>query len=205
VVGAPAITGAAFSDRAVMDESARGDLAGFQVLHFATHGLPETKAGCLRVPPALVTTLAPPVDGAAPSDGLLSFAEIAGLRLDANLVVLSACETAAGVSGVGGRLGGQDESGSTLDGLVRAFVTANARAVLATYWKVPASESSDAFIRAFYASGRTATIGAALRDAQLAAMKRPETSHPYYWGAYFLVGDASKSMLTPAPATVAAR
>jgi hypothetical protein len=84
---------------------------------------------------------------------------------------------------------------------VRAFVTANARAVLATYWKVPASESSDAFIRAFYASGRTGTIGAALRDAQLAAMKRPETSHPYYWGAYFLVGDASKSMLTPAPAT----
>ena len=197
VEGAPAITGAAFSDRAVMADSARGDLAGYQVLHFATHGLPETRAGCLRVPPALVTTLAPPEPGMAPSDGLLSFSEIAGLRLDANLVVLSACETAAGVSGVGGRLGGQDESGATLDGLVRAFITANARAVLATYWKVPAVASSDEFIRTFYARGRTDSIGGALRDAQLEAMKRPATSHPYFWGAYFLVGDASKSMLSP--------
>ena len=205
VPGAPAITGAAFSDRAVMAESAAGDLAKYQVLHFATHGLPETRAGCLRVPPALVTTLAPPEGGVAPSDGLLSFSEIAGLRLDANLVVLSACETAAGVSGVGGRLGGQDESGATLDGLVRAFITANARAVLATYWKVPAIQSSDEFIRTFYARGRTESIGAALRDAQIEAMKRPATSHPYYWGAYFLVGDASKSMLSPAAQQVAAR
>lgn len=205
---APEVTRAAFSDRAVMAESARGGLARYQVLHFATHGLPETKAGCLRVPPALVTTLAPPRDGAAPSDGLLSFSEIAGLRLDANLVVLSACETAAGVSGVAGRLGGQDESGATLDGLVRAFITANARAVLATYWKVPAVRSSDELIRTFYAQGRTESIGAALRDAQLEAMRRPATSHPYFWGAYFLVGDASKSMLTrPAQVTsgVAAR
>jgi tetratricopeptide (TPR) repeat protein len=208
VPAARAVTGLAFSDRAVMAESAKGDLARYQVLHFATHGLPETKAGCLRVPPSLVTTLAPPDGGAAPSDGLLSFSEIAALRLDANLVVLSACETASGVSGVGGRLGGQDESGATLDGLVRAFITANARAVLATYWKVPAIASSDEFIRAFYARGRTASIGAALRDAQLGAMKVPATSHPYYWGAYFLVGDASKSMLspaTPAAAQIAAR
>lgn len=208
VPNAPAITGAAFSDRAVMAESANGDLAKYQVLHFATHGLPETKAGCLRVPPSLVTTLAPPQGGSAPSDGLLSFSEIAGLRLDANLVVLSACETAAGVSGVGGRLGGQDESGATLDGLVRAFITANARAVLATYWKVPAIASSDELIRTFYAQGRTESIGAALRDAQLGAMKTPATSHPYYWGAYFLVGDASKSMLSPAappPPRIAAK
>jgi tetratricopeptide (TPR) repeat protein len=200
VPGAPAITGAAFSDRAIMADSADGDLARYQVLHFATHGLPETKAGCLRVPPSLVTTLAPPDGGSAPSDGLLSFSEIAGLRLDANLVVLSACETASGVSGVGGRLGGQDESGATLDGLVRAFITANARAVLATYWKVPAIASSDEFIRTFYARGRTESIGAALRDAQLGAIRTPATSHPYYWGAYFLVGDASKSMLSPVAA-----
>ncbi len=203
VPDAPAVTGAAFSDRAVLAESAKGDLAQYQVVHFATHGLPETKAGCMRVPPALVTTLAPPEPGQAPSDGLLSFSEIASLRLNANLVVLSACETAAGVSSVGGRLGGQDESGATLDGLVRAFIAANARAVLATYWKVPAVESSDAFIRTFYARGRSESIGAALRDAQREAIRQPATSHPYYWGAYFLVGDASKTMLSPTAAMVA--
>ncbi len=131
------------------------------------------------------------------------------MRLDANLVVLSACETAAGVSSIGGRLGGQDESAATLDGLVRAFITANARAVLATYWKVPAIAETDRFFQTFYADGRRETIGAALQGAQTTVMRNPAYSHPYYWGAYFLVGDAGKSMLTPAapaaPARVAAR
>ena len=148
-------------------------------------------------PPSLVTSLDPPADaGDYPSDGLLTFSEIAGLRLNANLVVLSACDTASGVSQLGGRLSGQDESAATLDGLVRAFITANARAVLATYWNVPASAETDAFIRAFYATGRTATIGAALRAAQRITIAKPDYSHPYFWGAYFLVGDASKTMLS---------
>lgn len=195
---APEVTGAAFTDRAVIEASERGDLARYQVLHFATHGVPETREGCVRVPPALITTLAAPAPGQQPSDGLLSFRDIATLRLDANLVVLSACDTASGVSGVGGRLGGQDDSGSSLDGLVRAFITANARAVLATFWKVPATQVSVDFMRVFYTAGRDATMGAALRNAQTAAIAMPATSHPYYWGAYFLAGDASKRMLSPA-------
>lgn len=210
---APEVTGRAFTDSAIMAASDRGDYARYQVIHFATHGLPETRSDCTVVPPSLVTTLAPPgAEDAHPSDGLLSFAEIAQLRLNANLVVLSACETAAGVSGLSGRLAGQDESAATLDGLVRAFITANARAVLATYWKVPAIAESDEFIRTFYATGRHATIGTALRTAQAGLIDAPRFSHPYYWGAYFLVGDAGKTMLSapdaapaPAPARVAAR
>ncbi len=209
VAGAPEITRAAFTDRALVEQGERGDFQSYQVLHFATHGLPETKVGdCTRVPPSLVTTLAPPQpDGGFPSDGLLSLPEVALLRLDANLVVLSACETASGVSGIGGRLAGQDESGATLDGLVRAFITANARAVLATYWQVPASTDTDRFIATFYGTGRTATIGAALQAAQRRLIADAATSHPYFWGAYFLVGDGSKTMLTPAaaPVTTAAR
>ncbi len=208
---APEVTGRAFTDSAIMAASDRGDYTRYQVIHFATHGLPETRSDCTVVPPSLVTTLAPPSTGEEhPSDGLLSFAEIAQLRLNANLVVLSACETAAGVSGLSGRLAGQDESAATLDGLVRAFITANARAVLATYWKVPAIAESDEFIRTFYATGRHATIGTALRTAQAELIRTPRFSHPYYWGAYFLVGDAGKTMLStpdakPAPARVAAR
>lgn len=209
---APEVTGRAFTDSAIMAASDRGDYARYQVIHFATHGLPETRSDCTVVPPSLVTTLAPPGapgEGDHPSDGLLSFAEIAQLRLNANLVVLSACETAAGVSALSGRLAGQDESAATLDGLVRAFITANARAVLATYWKVPAIAETDEFIRTFYATGRHATIGTALRTAQTELIRAPRFSHPYYWGAYFLVGDAGKTMLsapspTPAP-KVAAR
>lgn len=206
---APEITGRAFTDSAIMAASERGDYTRYQVIHFATHGLPETRSDCTVVPPSLVTTLAPPADDGHPSDGLLSFAEIAQLRLNANLVVLSACETAAGVSALSGRLAGQDESAATLDGLVRAFITANARAVLATFWKVPAIAESDEFIRTFYTTGRHATIGTALRTAQAELIRTPGFSHPYYWGAYFLVGDAGKTMLSApapaAPAKVAAR
>ena len=203
---APEVIRDDFTDTALLRHSASGDYRKFQVLHFATHGVPEIQAGqCTRIPPSLVTTLAPPgAPGSPVSDGLLSLPEVAQLDLDANLVVLSACETASGVSGVGGRLSGQDESAATLDGLVRAFITANARAVIATYWQVPSSRQTEAFIGDFYRAGRTETIGAALRDAQHGVIVQPEFSHPYFWGAYFLVGDGSKSMLSGPAAAVAA-
>jgi CHAT domain-containing protein len=79
---------------------------------------------------------------------------------------------------------------------VRAFLAANSRAVLATYWKVSAEEESDALFRTFYSAGRTSTIRGALKAAQNSLINAPRYSHPFYWGAYFVVGDASKSMLT---------
>jgi hypothetical protein len=205
---APEITQAAFTDTAVMADNGRDQFAGYQVIHFATHGLPETVWRCTVLPPSLVTTLASPAPAGQPqSDGLLSFADVAELHLDANLVVLSACETAAGVSGLGGRAAGQDESSASLDGLVRAFITANARAVLATYWKVPAIAQSEAFVGDFYTAGRSRPMAEALRLAQTALIAQPAVSHPYFWGAYFLVGDGSKTMLSPAkpPVRTAAR
>jgi hypothetical protein len=188
--GAPMLTNAAFTDSAL---EARGDLDQYAVLHFATHGLQEGQWGCAKSPPALVTSF-----GASGSDGLLSFSEIAELRLDANLVVLSACDTASGVRDQTlARSSGQEEAGSTLEGLVRAFLTANARAVLATYWQVSAEAESDAFMRSFYASARGGSIGESLRTAQTALIRQPATSHPFYWAPYFLVGDGTKPMLSP--------
>lgn len=205
VPDAPEVTGAAFSDTAVEE---RADLADFEVIHFATHGLEEGVWGCNKSPPALVTSF-----GDAQSDGLLSFSEIARLRLDANLVVLSACDTASGVKDEAlARRSGQEEAGSTLEGLVRAFLTANSRAVLATFWPVSAGGETDQFIQSFYGVARQRSIGGSLQTAQAALMSNPEFSHPFYWGPYFLVGDATKMMLSgtraadvPAPRTVAAR
>lgn len=193
--GAPMMTDASFSDTGVEE---RSDLSQYEVLHFATHGLQEGQWGCAKSPPALVTSF-----GTGASDGLLSFSEIAGLRLDANLVVLSACDTASGISGEDvARLAGQEEAGSTLQGLVRAFLTANARAVLATYWQVSAEKDNQEFIRAFYTSARDKPIGAALQDAQRDLMGQPTFSHPFYWAPYFVVGDSTKTALTTAPTTV---
>ena len=196
VPGAPEMVGAGFSDTAVED---RSDLGNFEVLHFATHGLEEGVWGCPKSPPALVTSF-----GDKDSDGLLSFSEIATLRLDANLVVLSACDTASGVRDEAlARRSGQEEAGSTLEGLVRAFLTANSRAVLATFWPVSAEGETDTFIKAFYGAARQRNIGGSLQSAQEVLMHTPAFSHPFYWGPYFLVGDSTKMMLSGSAAGAA--
>ncbi|MCA1661062.1 MAG: CHAT domain-containing protein [Novosphingobium sp.] len=184
----PMLTDAAFSDSAVLK---RDDLNQFQVLHFATHGVTEGEWGCAKSPPALVTSM-----GEEGSDGLLSFNEIARMRLDANLVVLSACNTASGLSQAEARAAGQEEAGNTLEGLVRAFLAANARAVLTTYWPISDEGESEALIEDFYRTARNGTIGDALRSAQLGIMSQQASSHPIYWGAFFIVGDANKPLLS---------
>ena len=202
VPDAPRITDAAFSDVGIAAASQSGELSRYQVLHFATHGLPQMPIvadGCATsLPPSLVATMVPPTGAAgAQSDGLLTFAKIATLNLNANLVVLSACETSASTDVVAIRRGsGGEEASGALDGLVRAFFTANARAVLATYWRVPATTQSEELMDAFYRTGRSASIGEALRMAQTTLIAQPRFSHPYYWGAYFVVGDTTKTMLT---------
>ena len=188
VAGPRDLVGAAFTDSAV---KALTDLDQFQVLHFATHGVTEGEWGCSKSPPALVTSLAP-----GNSDALLSFDEIARLRLDANLVVLSACDTAAGISTGQARATGQEEAGATLEGLVRAFLAANARAVMSTYWPISNAGESEDLIADFYRTARTGTIGDALRAAQVTIMANPKSSHPLFWGAFFIVGDAQKPLLT---------
>ena len=202
---APEVTGAAFTDTAVEANSDTGAYEQYQVVHFATHGIPESRLGCSDIPPSLITTVAPiDASGKIASDGFLTFPEIAQLRFDANLVVLSACDTAAGVSGELGRLSGQEESGATLDGLVRAFITARARAVMATYWNVPASSETDDLMRTFYSYGQSLSMGRSLRAAQGLLIREPQYSHPYYWGAYVLIGDGSKTMLSGKTADLAA-
>ena len=200
----PEVTGPAFTDTALMQASDTGAYEQYQVVHFATHGIPESKLGCSDVPPSLITTVAPiDASGQIVSDGFLTFPDVAQMRFDANLVVLSACDTAAGVSGQLGRLSGQDESAATLDGLVRAFITARARAVMATYWNVPASSETDQFIQTFYSTGRIYDMGMSLRKAQTTLIGQAQYSHPYFWGAYVLIGDGSKTMLSQPPQATA--
>jgi CHAT domain len=193
-IGDPAateITGETFNDSAL---KRRTDLNQYAVLHFATHGLQEGDwAQCKKAPPALVTSL-----GDESSDGLLSFDEIAALNLDANLIFLSACNTEAGVNDEDlARLSGKEERGASLEGLVRAFLAAKARAVVATYWEASESEGTNRLIETFYSTGKSNSIGQALRDGQRLLIADARYSHPFFWAPYFIVGDAGKSMLSP--------
>ncbi|ANY19382.1 CHAT domain protein [Tsuneonella dongtanensis] len=197
---APVISDAAFTDTEMLRRGASdGDLSNYKILHFATHGLTEGQFGCPEAPAALLTSL-----GQGGSDMLLSFDEIAKLRLDANLVVLSACETASAIGERALRLSGEAQPGATLEGLVRAFFSANARAVLATYWETSNRGDSEVFMQRFYESGRTADIATALNTAQRDLMSERDSSHPFFWGGFFVVGDTKNSMLAGAPTQVAA-
>ncbi len=162
------------------------DLSQYRIVAFATHGLLPGELKC-KSEPALALT--PPAAGSAGDDGLLDAGEIAQLKLDADWVVLSACNTA----GPDGKLGGE-----SLSGLARAFFYAGARALLVSHWAV-ASQATVALTTAtFAAQARDPAVGRAeaLRRAQLALAAQADTAHPFYWAPFVLVGDGGAP---PAP------
>lgn len=162
------------------------DLSRFKVVYFATHGLLPGELRC-QAEPGLA--LSPPASRPADTadDGLLRASEITAFRLNANLVVLSACNT-AGASGAPG--------GEALSGLAEAFFFAGARAVLVSHWKVPSAETATLMTTAFQKLGdRTSGVAdpaAALAESQRALALQGGTAHPFYWAAFTLVGDAPK-------------
>lgn len=182
---AQVLTGDAFTDTGV---AVLPDLAEFRILHFATHGLVTAPQPGCPPRPALLTSF----DKAEASDGLLSFAEIFDLRIDADLVILSACDTAGSATVGAAREAGVRSGGEfALDGLVRAFVGAGGRTVLASHWPVPDDfDATGRLVGGLFAEDGRSTAEA-LRVSQLALMDDAETSHPFYWSAFAVVGDGA--------------
>src|SRR3546814_5994374 len=105
-------------------------------MHFATHGLVTAPRPDCPARPALMTSF-----GEGESDGLLTFREIYDLRIDADLVILSTCDTAGKATVATTREAGVTTGGDyALDGLVRAFVGAGGRSVIASHWPVRSEE-----------------------------------------------------------------
>ncbi|WP_431099725.1 CHAT domain-containing protein [Roseateles noduli] len=152
-------------------------LADRRVLAFATHGLmPGELPGISK--PALA--LAAEADDAA--SPLLELDDVLTLRMNAQWVLLSACNTAAG-----------EQGGAAMSGLVRGFFFAGARSVLATHWAV---ESASAAALTSAALQPAETRAGGLRQAQLRLADGQEGqgrwTHPYYWAAYALFGDPAQ-------------
>ena len=156
-------------------------LADYRVLYFATHGLLPTALRC-QSEPALV--LSPPAVPATnrDADGVLDASEIAQFHLNADLVVLSACNTAT----AGGQFGGE-----SLSGLAGAFFHAGARSILASNWEVPSAQTVQLMTGLFQRLGPNLNGGVAesLRQSQLALASQPATAHPFFWAAFTLIGD----------------
>ena len=173
------LLGAAASESAMRAKS----LDQYGVLYFATHGLLPGELHC-QAQPGLVLT-PPGAPQPAGDDGLLTASEIAGLRLNADLVVLSACNTAAS--------GGRSFGGGALQGLADSFFNAGAHAVLASHWEVPSAATQGLMIELFQRLARDPGRDAAeaLRQAQLSLLAREGTSHPFAWAAFTLIGDGA--------------
>lgn len=187
--GSKVLTGAAFTDTALLTDPTLDD---YRVLHFATHGLVTAPKPSCPARPALVTSF-----GDGDSDGLLSFKEIFDLKLDADLVILSACDTAGMATAAATREAGVPTGGNyALDGLVRAFVGAGARTVIASHWPVPDQyDATKRLIEGMLDTTPGQPLAASLGKAQTALMNDAKTSHPFYWAAFIILGDGDKPLL----------
>lgn len=191
------LTGGAFTDTAVKN---RTDLDDYRIIHFATHGLVTAPRPACPARPALVTSF-----GDSDSDGLLTFQEIFDLKIDADLVILSACDTAGAASVTATREAGLSGGGNALDGLVRSFIGAGGRSVIASHWPAPDDfDATKRLIGGLFATREGASVADALWGTQMRLMDDKQTSHPYYWAGFAIIGDGGQALLHGNTATAAA-
>jgi CHAT domain-containing protein len=150
-------------------------LAEFRIVHFATHGLIDSRY------PALSALAFSQFDASGqPRDGFLRLHDIYALRLNADLVVLSACDTALG----------REILGEGLTGLTQGLMYAGARSVVASLWQVPDRATAE-LMKRFYQNvlNSEQQPAAALRNAQLDLSAEPRWRDPYYWAGFVLQGE----------------
>ncbi len=157
------------------EDRVKSEASGARILHFATHGI-------LNNASPMYSHLAL-AEGGAGEDGLLEAWELMQMDLQADLAVLSACETARG------RIG----AGEGMIGLSWAMFIAGVPSIVVSQWKVESAGTRDLMVN-FHRSHSSRTKSKptkteALRQAALKLMKNPETSHPFYWAGFVLVGD----------------
>jgi CHAT domain-containing protein len=172
--------GARATEREVKRLSRSGELGRYRIIHFATHGALAGQVKGNAEPGLLLTPPDAPTDE---DDGYLTASEIAALKLDADWVILSACNTAAGGA----------EGAEALSGLARAFIYAQTRALLVSHWAV----NSDATVKLI--TGAMSRLAAdkpmgraeAIQRSMLTLIDRgePREAHPSIWAPFVAVGE----------------
>src|SRR5262245_35614447 len=155
--------------------AASGELGQYRIVHFATHGLINSEHPELS---GLVLSLVD--ENGKPQDGFLRMSEIFNLRLPADLVVLSACQTALG----------KEIKGEGLVGLTRGFMYAGAERVVASLWQVDDQATAE-LMKHFYQEMLREKMrpAAALRAAQIEMSKCSRWSPPYFWAGFIIQGE----------------
>ena len=149
------------------------DLSSYRFLHFATHGLINEKH------PKLSGLILTQEDTTSKEDGILHLGEIYNLHLNADLVVLSACETGLG----------QIAQGEGIIGLTRGFLYAGASNVLVSLWQVSDMTTSDLMVDFYDKLLAGMSKAEALAEAKRQMIRRdPGYAKPYYWAPFILIG-----------------
>jgi CHAT domain-containing protein len=172
--------GPAFNRSAVTS----GGLERYRIVHFAAHALLPTELRCLQQPVILTG------QGTGP-ESLLTAADIAAIRLDADLVVLSACNTA----GPDGR-----SAGEAFSGLARAFFTAGTRGLMASHWSVADETTTLMMVNILAAIGKGGNPASVLREVQLEMLENAgkgqdpaRWAHPFYWAPFVFAGSGARA------------
>jgi len=163
------------------------NLNDYRIIYFATHGLLPGELRC-QSEPGLVLSPPPLPAQTRAADGLLEASEVASLSIKAELVVLSACNTAAA---------GKKFGGESLSGLAEAFFHAGARSLLVSHWQVPSAATTALMSNLFSAlAGKPdGAVDLALRTAQLGLIRDSKTAHPFFWAAFVVMGDGATKPL----------
>ncbi len=153
----------------------KADLGRYGYVHLATHGVLLGGSGRFHQRPAIVFSLY----GDKENDGFLQLNEVFGLRLNADMVVLSSCF---------GRTKVDSSGADSVLQLARAFIFAGADALVLSLWQVHDDSTAKLFVE-MYRNLDQESKAEALRRAKLSLLKNSGTSHPYYWGPFIIVGD----------------
>ena len=152
-----------------------GELSKYRYVHFATHGYVDTSRAGLS---AIVLSMID--EQGNPQDGFLRTHDIYNLKLPAELVVLSACETGLG----------KDVKGEGIEGLTRGFMYAGARRVVVSLWNVNDKATASLMQRLYLGILRgNKTPAAALRAAQIEMLRTRQWRSPYYWAPFVMQGE----------------
>jgi CHAT domain-containing protein len=172
--------GALATETKIKQLSADGTLAKYKIVHFATHGAVAGQVSRTSEPGLLLT---PPDKASETDDGYLTASEIAALKRDADWVILSACNTAAG-----GARGAE-----ALSGLARAFFYTGARSLLVSHWEVASESTVKLITKAIAELKANPKMGRAeaLRRSMLSMITtgKDYEARPAFWAPFVLVGE----------------
>ncbi|MDA9232671.1 CHAT domain-containing protein [Candidatus Pelagibacter sp.] len=153
------------------------DLSNYKYISFATHAIVADQINNISEPGIILT---PPKKSTKTNDGILTVSEIERLKLNSDIVILSACNTAS-------EDGTPNAEG--LSGLTSAFFQAGTKSMMVTHWDVETNSAVTLTTGTFDKMVKLKNLSKAMHKTKIEMMNDPKTSHPFYWAPFILIGN----------------